>query len=93
MVTLSSRMTEKGQVTIPVEIRNALHIRPRDRVQFELVDGAVVMRPSRSRIADFRGFVAPSQLAVEEHELRERFEQGVADDVAESMRADPTDPS
>jgi len=29
-----SKLTSKGQATIPVEIRNALHLKPGDRITF-----------------------------------------------------------
>ncbi len=34
-------VTEKGQVTIPNEIRKALGIRPKDKIRFTLDDGTV----------------------------------------------------
>lgn len=50
----SMRLTEKGQVTIPVEVRRRLGLRPGDEVEFVLDGtGARVVRaatvPSRGR--------------------------------------------
>lgn len=33
------RLTEKGQVTIPIRVREELGLRPGDEVEFEVVDG------------------------------------------------------
>jgi AbrB family looped-hinge helix DNA binding protein len=40
------RVTAKGQVTIPVAFREALGLGPDTEVEFELVDGAVILRRS-----------------------------------------------
>lgn len=39
------RVTTKGQVTIPLEIRERLHIRPGTEVAFEVVGKAVRLAP------------------------------------------------
>jgi len=41
---LMSRLSSKGQVTIPKEIRDALDLAPGDRVGYELEDGLVRLR-------------------------------------------------
>jgi len=38
------RVTSKGQVTIPVEIRNAFGLMPDAEVEFVVVDGVVTVR-------------------------------------------------
>ena len=43
MKELLSRVSEKGQVTIPLEIRQALAIKPRDKVAFKMEGGEVKM--------------------------------------------------
>jgi antitoxin PrlF len=39
-----STITQKGQTTIPVEIRNKLDIHPGDKVSFEILDGNVILK-------------------------------------------------
>ena len=39
------RLSTKGQVTIPIQVREALGIGPGSAVEFEIVDGAVLVRP------------------------------------------------
>ena len=43
---MAGRVTTKGQVTIPIEIRERLGILPGSHVDFELVDGGVLVRKS-----------------------------------------------
>lgn len=65
------RVTEKGQVTIPQEIRHALGIRPGDEVAFDCEgEHAVLRRVARpeqvaERVAAYRG-VADAGLSTEE---------------------------
>ena len=49
------RVTSKGQVTIPVEIREKLGLLPRSEVEFEVVGNAVRIRRARSRRKRARG--------------------------------------
>jgi len=41
---MAGKVTTKGQVTIPLEIRERLGIHPGSVVTFELTDGGVVLR-------------------------------------------------
>ena len=41
---LTSRLTSKGQATIPVEVRRALGLSEGDRVVFEVAEGRVSIR-------------------------------------------------
>ena len=41
---LISRLTSKGQATIPVGVRRALRLRPGDRVAFEIAGQRVTLR-------------------------------------------------
>ncbi len=51
-------MTSKGQITIPKEIRDALRLRPGDRIDFQREkDGRVVLRPATRSILDLAGIV------------------------------------
>ncbi len=56
------RVTEKGQVTIPKRLRDALGIGPGTEVEFDQADGAILIRraqgaPTRGRllVARLRG--------------------------------------
>jgi AbrB family looped-hinge helix DNA binding protein len=45
-----SSVSPKGQITIPMEIRDEFDIAPRDRVVFEVVDGVIQITPLRQRL-------------------------------------------
>lgn len=74
-------VTEKGQVTIPADVRRALGIMPHDPVEFEVDGEFVKLRRVRSRILDGFGSVPPVHRPEHLPAPREAFEQGVADDV------------
>jgi AbrB family looped-hinge helix DNA binding protein len=50
MKEMLSSVSERGQVTIPLEIRRALDIKPRDKVAFKLEGGEVKLIPSTSTL-------------------------------------------
>jgi antitoxin PrlF len=60
---LLSRLTSKGQATIPVEVRRALRLRPGDRVAFDLKKGKVSLRRADTLDA---AFLELSEIAFEE---------------------------
>ena len=62
-------MTSKGQITIPKPIRDALRLRPGDRVDFALgPEGEVRMVPARQSLASLVGSLKPRRkgLTIEE---------------------------
>jgi AbrB family looped-hinge helix DNA binding protein len=44
---LSSTISSKGQVTVPIEVRHRLGLKEGDRVEFVFEKGHTVLRPSR----------------------------------------------
>lgn len=53
-----STLTSKGQITLPKQIREHLHVAPGDRIDFVVKDnGLVVVRPTRSRLKQLRGML------------------------------------
>jgi antitoxin PrlF len=55
-LTLSS----KGQLTIPKEMREALHLRPGDRVIYSIIDGQIVITPKNVDFNDLAGMLGPA---------------------------------
>ena len=54
-------VTSKGQITIPVEVRQALGLRARDRVVFTVMpDGTTVLRAKTRTLAKLAGTLKPS---------------------------------
>ena len=56
-MTHRSTVSEKGQVTLPKPLRDALGIRTGDRLEFELDGDAIRVskRPDRDRLAELYG--------------------------------------
>ena len=51
-----ARVTSKGQVTLPYEIRRAMGVRPGDKVEFENDDAGFHVRPVRA-VSPFAKYV------------------------------------
>lgn len=64
----SSRISSKGQVTIPQEIREKLGLRAGDRVDFVEEQGSVRLKPERGHANPFDAYIgiAPGFKSVEE---------------------------
>ena len=82
-------ITERGQVTIPAEVRKALGISNRGKVIFRIEDGAVVLKkPRYSSIAEMVSDIPPIKLKTPMtwEEMQEIAHEDVARQVIESMR-------
>ncbi|MBI2942380.1 MAG: AbrB/MazE/SpoVT family DNA-binding domain-containing protein [Chloroflexi bacterium] len=67
-----ARITSKGQITIPKEVRERLGVQPGDALDFHFEAGRLEVRPvRRPRLADFRGLfrVAHARDFAEERSL------------------------
>jgi antitoxin PrlF len=54
----TAAVTSKGQITIPIEVRVKLGIKPGDRVLFiENEKGEVILKPKRGSLMDVRGML------------------------------------
>lgn len=57
-----STLTDKGQTTVPQEIRAALKVKPRQRLNWSLSsDGSVVVRPQGTAIDLFGSLKSPKK--------------------------------
>ena len=84
MKELLSVVTRKGQITLPVAIRRSLGIREGDKVALSLDDSdqsQVILRPVRSVAELTFGAVTPRKRPEDFQELRQRFEEGIAEEA------------
>jgi AbrB family looped-hinge helix DNA binding protein len=89
MIELRSKVTRKGQVTVPADIRKALGLHEGDRVSFLLQNGEVKLEKAGSVIERTAGALRnPSLPSLSDRELKEAIAQSVADDVMERGRKD-----
>lgn len=72
--TVSYSVGTKGQVVIPKQIRDALHIQPGQEIEFEQRGDEVILRKSASQplLGRFAGRELTDALAKERREERQR---------------------
>lgn len=81
-----ARLTSKGQVTIPKEVREALHVDAGDRVQFFLrEDGVVELRPHTVDLKDLYGILEHKGEAVTIEAMNEAIRQAVVESFEKSI--------
>jgi bifunctional DNA-binding transcriptional regulator/antitoxin component of YhaV-PrlF toxin-antitoxin module len=79
---VQSALSRNGGVTVPVEIRRVLGLRPNDLVLFEVFGAVAVLRRAPSTLDRLCGSVAPLKQFEDAWSLRHQFEQAVAREVA-----------
>lgn len=80
--SLETTITQKGQVTVPIEIRRKLGLKAKDKVVFEMDGETVTLRPApKSEIRKGYGAVPPRQQPEDYNSIRERMENELALDV------------
>jgi len=77
-----TRITSKGQVTVPVVIRRALGLKPRDRIAFSLEDGVATLRKAESVVDKLAGSVKYDGPPLDFKKLREEFARDMARNAA-----------
>jgi AbrB family looped-hinge helix DNA binding protein len=76
----STTLTSKGQITIPIEIRRALGLKPGVRIDFyEVEDGEYAFRPKTGSIRDLKGCIPKLDHIV----TLEEMDQAILDHAAE----------
>jgi AbrB family looped-hinge helix DNA binding protein len=68
----SATVTSKGQITIPIQVRKALKLKPGVRVDFyQIENGQFVLRAKTGSIMDMRGCLAGLELPKTDEEMNE----------------------
>ena len=59
MTALVSTVTQKGQVTIPKNMRDSIHLMTGDKVEFALNErGEIVIKPLTRKVAEVAGLLS-----------------------------------
>lgn len=82
MGDMTSSMSQKGQVTIPAEVRERLGLKPKDRVRFRVDGDTVSIEPYRSNLDHWRGTLPPLDPPRSWDEIREIAREEHAEHVA-----------
>ena len=85
-------VTERGQVTIPAEVRKALGLSKPGKVIFRVEDGVVVLKkPRYSSTSEIAGSVPPLKEPKTWKEMQAIAHEDVARQVMESMQREVRD--
>lgn len=55
-MTVTAKITSKGQITLPKKVRDLLHLREGGMVVFEQEDDKIVIKPAQS-LLDYKGYL------------------------------------
>ena len=80
MTSVTAKITSKGQITLPKEIRERLGVGNGDTVRFEIEDGEIKVYPDRS--FDFATLIGAAPLS-------EEWDGLSAAEVIEALRGEP----
>lgn len=81
---IESTITAKGQITIPKRIREFLHVKPKDKVAFEIENDEVRMKPAMDVESAF-GIIRPKHKPENFSAIRETVEKAIAKDAAKRL--------
>ena len=84
----TSVVTQKGQVTIPVEVRRALGIKANDRVTFIIDQDRVCIAPIAESIETIFGAIDPIQRPEDFQRLRDTATEDHVDDIVREAERD-----
>ena len=83
---LTSSVTQKGQVTIPAEIRKLLGVKPQDKVAFKIEKSTVKLSRTTSVVERTKGILAsPGPRFKDAREERKAAEEAIAEEAMKRM--------
>lgn len=74
-------ITSKGQVTVPKPIRDSLHLRPGDKLNFLLDDGELRVAPVKSSVTALKGMLPKPATPVTLEQMDEAIARASRRDV------------
>ena len=84
-MVLAAKMTSKGQITLPKEVRRLLKAEVGSVIVFEKEDERVFLRPTKT-LLDYRGYLKGRKKPADFETLRERAKEYLAEKVAREKR-------
>jgi AbrB family looped-hinge helix DNA binding protein len=82
-----AKMTSKGQITVPKDVRLKLGLKPGDRIRFLIeADGRVRFMPAKRDISDLFGILPKPTRALSIEEMDEAIGRAVAEKFARHDR-------
>jgi antitoxin PrlF len=84
--TIMASVTDRGQVTIPAEVRKLLGIKARDKVNFVIEDGEITLRRPKYTLETAYASVPPLPGGKDIDEAIREAKEDRADRLIEKMR-------
>ncbi len=82
-----ARITSKGQVTLPVEIRRRLRLQPGDEIDFQPEEGSARVVPlHRRRLSEFAGIFPATRPHASLEEIRREVGRKIGEDLERRLR-------
>jgi len=78
------RITSKGQITIPKEIRDKFNIKPHDIGEFAVKEGNIVFTVKKGTILD--AHIEKINRKINFKKLREQMEKDIAEEIVRKMK-------
>ena len=86
MKQIVASVTQRGQVTIPAEVRRALNLKPRDKVVFEIEGEWVRLAPVSFTLETAYGSVKPLNKPEDFKEISRRAREEHVEQVIRKLR-------
>lgn len=81
MKEFESRVGQKGQITLPAEVRARFGIKPKDTVRIIADEDGVRVKPAPSRLLSGFGIATPHNRPEDWAKVREDVEEMIAEDA------------
>jgi AbrB family looped-hinge helix DNA binding protein len=81
MLQRSARLTTKGQVTIPIDVRRLLGVRAHDEVTFVVENNQVRLTPATSVVTRTAGMLKDGPRRVSPREEKSAAEEAIAEEA------------
>jgi AbrB family looped-hinge helix DNA binding protein len=83
---IATTITQRGQITLPVEVQRLLGVRPKDKVAFEIDDGQVRLVPVRYTLESAMGSVGPPTRTEDFKRISQEAREEQAERTAAKLR-------
>lgn len=84
-MTVTAKITSKGQITLPKEVRKILDVHEGSVVVFEKEDDKIVIKTART-LKEFKGFLKGRGRGADFDEMRKKAKEYIGKKVAQSGR-------